>query len=105
MTQNQRWTDSFDCLIVGAGHAGAQTAITLRQLGFAGSVGLFGDEPVHPYERPALSKEYLAGKKEFEHLALRPSDFWPEQRVDLRFGARVTRTRVLADSQRAGPKA
>jgi len=50
-----------DILIVGAGHAGAQAAIQLRQLKFAGSIGLVTEEPDLPYERPPLSKEYLAG--------------------------------------------
>ncbi|WP_155054384.1 NAD(P)/FAD-dependent oxidoreductase [Streptomyces blattellae] len=80
----------YDCLIVGAGHAGAQAAISLRQSGFEGSVCLLGDEPVAPYERPALSKEYLAGKKEFARLLLRPAEFWPEHDVTLSPGRRVT---------------
>ena len=53
----------YDVLIVGAGHAGAQAAITLRQLGFEGSVGMIGDEKDPPYERPPLSKEYFAGNR------------------------------------------
>lgn len=83
-------TDSFDCLIVGAGHAGAETAIALRQSGYQGSIGLIGDEPVPPYERPALSKEYLAGKNDFSQLLLRPPDYWAKHRVVLRLGRRVT---------------
>ena len=51
----------YDILIVGAGHAGAQAAIALRQQKFAGSIGLVGNEKYPPYERPPLSKEYLAG--------------------------------------------
>ncbi|WP_405876427.1 NAD(P)/FAD-dependent oxidoreductase [Streptomyces sp. NBC_00005] len=82
--------EHYGCLIVGAGHAGAQAAISLRQAGFEGSVCLLGDEPVAPYERPALSKEYLAGKKEFAQLLLRPPDFWPEHDVALSLGRRVT---------------
>lgn len=81
--------EHFDCLIVGAGHAGAQAAISLRQAGFGGSINLLGDEPVPPYERPALSKEYLAGKKEFAQLLLRPPEFWTEQNITLSPGRRV----------------
>jgi 3-phenylpropionate/trans-cinnamate dioxygenase ferredoxin reductase subunit len=81
--------DHFDCLIVGAGHAGAQAAAALRQNGFAGSVGLIGDEPVAPYDRPALSKEYLAGKRCFDRLRLRPDDFWTSRGIALRFGRRA----------------
>ena len=45
----------FDVVIVGAGHAGAQAAISLRQRKFTGSILLLGEEPVLPYERPPLS--------------------------------------------------
>ena len=48
-------------VIAGAGLAGAKAAETLRDAGFDGRVVLLGDEPERPYERPALSKEYLRG--------------------------------------------
>ncbi len=51
-------------LIVGAGLAGARCAETLRAEGFDGQIALVGEEPVAPYERPALSKEFLAGTRE-----------------------------------------
>ncbi|MGN9838307.1 NAD(P)/FAD-dependent oxidoreductase [Nonomuraea sp. H19] len=89
MTPEHSTIERFDCLVVGAGHAGAETAIALRQAGFEGRIGLLGDEPVPPYERPALSKEYLAGKKDFEQLLLRPPEFWTEHVVTLRLGRRV----------------
>jgi len=82
-------TDAFDVLIVGAGQAGAQAAVSLRQGGFEGTIGLFGDEPEPPYERPPLSKEYLSGDKPFERMLLRPHGFWAERGVDLRLGSRV----------------
>ena len=78
-----------DVLIIGAGHGGAQCAIVLRQAGFAGSVTLVGDEPVPPYERPPLSKDYLAGEKPAERLPIRPAAFWAERDVDLRLGCRI----------------
>ncbi|MCI0142654.1 FAD-dependent oxidoreductase [Arthrobacter bambusae] len=81
--------EHFDCLIVGGGHAGAEAAITLRATGFAGSIGLLGNEAVHPYERPALSKEYLAGKKSLDQLLLRPTEYWAEHDVDLRLSVHV----------------
>ena len=73
-------------LIVGAGHAGAQTAIALRQRNFAGSIAIVGDEADPPYERPPLSKEYLAGEKPFERLLIRPAAFWAERDVELCLG-------------------
>jgi 3-phenylpropionate/trans-cinnamate dioxygenase ferredoxin reductase subunit len=79
----------FDIAIVGAGHAGAQAAIQLRQLGFAGSIGLIGAEPELPYERPPLSKDYLAGEKPFERLLIRPAGFWAERDVTVVAGTRI----------------
>ena len=77
-------------MIVGAGHGGAAAAIALRQAGFAGTVGLIGDEPDPPYERPSLSKEYLKGDKPFERMLIRPAGFWSERAVDLLPGRTVT---------------
>ncbi|QJB68454.1 NAD(P)/FAD-dependent oxidoreductase [Parasphingorhabdus halotolerans] len=81
----------YDILIVGAGHAGAQAAIALRQQKFEGSIALIGNEKYPPYERPPLSKEYLAGEKEFERIMLRPESFWGERNIDLLTGCRVAK--------------
>ncbi|MEA1648479.1 FAD-dependent oxidoreductase [Nitrospirillum sp. BR 11164] len=78
-----------DVLIVGAGHGGAQAAITLRQRGFAGSIAIVGDEPELPYERPPLSKDYLSGAKPFERILIRPAAFWEARGVTLLRGRRV----------------
>jgi len=85
----------YDVVIVGAGHGGAQAAIALRQNGFEGSIALIGDEPELPYERPPLSKEYLAGDKAFERILIRPASFWAERGVDMLLGRRV----VAVDAQ------
>jgi len=90
----------FDCLIVGAGHAGAQAAILLRQLNYAGSVGVIGAETVLPYERPPLSKDYLAGDKPFERILLRPPAFWGDRGIDMALGERVTAVDPIAHSVR-----
>jgi 3-phenylpropionate/trans-cinnamate dioxygenase ferredoxin reductase component len=89
---------AYDVLIVGAGHAGAQAAIALRQRGFEGSLALVGAEPDLPYERPPLSKEYLAGEKARERLLIRPAAFWTERKVDMILGRRVVA--VEADARR-----
>lgn len=80
---------SYDVVIVGAGHAGAQAAIALRQLGFIGSVAIVGDEPYFPYERPPLSKEYFAGDKIFDRILIRPPQFWAERNVSMLLGIHV----------------
>ena len=79
-----------DVLIVGAGHAGAACAIALRHGKFEGSILVVGAEPDLPYERPPLSKEYLAGEKPFERLLIRPESFWAEREVSFQLGATVT---------------
>ena len=81
----------FDCLIVGAGHGGAQAAIALRGAGFAGSIGLLGREPELPYERPPLSKDYFAGDKPFERILLRPAEYWATKDVTMLLGKAVTK--------------
>jgi 3-phenylpropionate/trans-cinnamate dioxygenase ferredoxin reductase subunit len=76
-------------VIVGAGLAGARTAETLRVEGFDGRVVLIGDEPVAPYERPALSKEFLAGLRDESSLLLRKPSFWDDRGIELMLGRRV----------------
>lgn len=86
----------YDVLIVGAGHAGAQAAIQLRQMNFEGSVGMLGDEAEPPYERPPLSKEYLAGDKPFERILIRPHAFWEERNIELLLNRRVRKVDAQA---------
>ncbi len=76
----------FDIVIVGGGHAGAQAAIALRHAKVAGSIAIVGEEADPPYERPPLSKEYLAGEKPFERMLLRPVAKWAELDVTLLTG-------------------
>lgn len=82
--------ESADIIIVGAGHGGAQAAIALRQQGFTGSIMMIGRDSEPPYERPPLSKEYLARDKPFERIYIRPPQFWEERDVTLRLGSIVT---------------
>ena len=77
-------------VIVGASHAGFQVAASLRQHGFDGAIALVGDEPVLPYQRPPLSKDYLDGKIGLELLLMRPEAFYREHRIEFLPGIRVT---------------
>jgi 3-phenylpropionate/trans-cinnamate dioxygenase ferredoxin reductase subunit len=81
--------EQYDVLIVGAGHGGAQAAIALRQGKFEGTIAVIGDEPELPYERPPLSKEYLAGDKSFDRILIRQPAFWKERQVMMLPGRRV----------------
>ena len=70
-------------VIVGASHAGAQLASSLRQEGWTGDVVLVGDESALPYQRPPLSKALLAGKSTLEDLAIRSAAFYAKQEIQL----------------------
>src|SRR4051794_16947879 len=92
-------------LIVGAGLAGARCAETLRAEGYERPIVLAGEEPLPPYERPALSKE-LALRE------LRPAGYWAEHGIELRLGRRIEEVDrdawdavVLATGARARPLA
>lgn len=78
-------------LVVGASLAGASVAATLRDEGYEGEVVLVGAEPELPYERPPLSKGYLAGTTPKEKLLVRPEAFWADHDVDLVLGTPVVR--------------
>lgn len=80
----------FDVVIVGGGHGGAAMATQLRQRGHGGSIAMLTAEPELPYERPPLSKEYLAGEKSFDRMLLRPPAFWAERHVSILTSTRVT---------------
>jgi NADPH-dependent 2,4-dienoyl-CoA reductase/sulfur reductase-like enzyme len=91
-------------LIIGASLAGYSTARALRQLGFAGTITLVGDEPYRPYDRPPLSKEFLAGTMSQTELSLEmPGE---DLQADWVLGTRAlaldaeTRTVTLADASR-----
>jgi 3-phenylpropionate/trans-cinnamate dioxygenase ferredoxin reductase subunit len=76
-------------VIVGAGQAGAQTAVLLRQYGWTGPIDLIGEESIAPYQRPPLSKAWLKGEADADSLALRPSDFYDNNGIGLSLGAVV----------------
>ncbi len=77
-------------IIVGAGHCGGQLAARLRAEGFEGSVVVIGDEPHVPYQRPPLSKQYVAGEVELDRVHLRPAEFYESANVELLLSTRVT---------------
>lgn len=90
-------------VIVGAGHTGGRAAHALREAGWSGAITLVGSEPHAPYERPPLSKEFLAGTRAAGDSALYAEDFYAGERIDLRLESTAREIRrdrrevVLAD--------
>ena len=77
-------------VIVGAGAAGNASAEMLRRLGYAGRITMLDAEPDTPYDRPNLSKDYLAGNAPEEWIPLRPAGFHAEHGIDLVHDAQVS---------------
>lgn len=70
------------CVIVGAGHAAAQLATSLRQKGWSGPIRMISEEGRLPYQRPPLSKAFLAGETGADSLAIRPPAFYAKHQID-----------------------
>lgn len=85
-----------DVLIIGAGQAAAQFAISLRQGGSRDAIVMIGDEPFPPYQRPPLSKKFLTERGKSENLYLRPEVFWRDQNVELVLGVAAKEVDVRA---------
>lgn len=84
-------------LIIGSSQAGVQLAVSLRALGFDEEITLLGDEDHRPYQRPALSKEFLQGRITKESLIYRTQEYWVEHRITVVKGERIERISSTAD--------
>ncbi|MEV7647067.1 FAD-dependent oxidoreductase [Arthrobacter sp. NPDC089319] len=84
-------------LIIGASQSGVQLAVSLRALGFDEHITLLGEEDHRPYQRPALSKEFLQGTVESESLIFRSNQYWEDHNVALVKGERIERIEKEAD--------
>jgi apoptosis-inducing factor 3 len=93
-THSRREPESV--VIVGAGAAGAAAAEVLRREGYAGPITIVDGDRDAPYDRPNLSKDYLAGNAPEEWIPLRPHEFYRDHRIDLRLGVRAARLDVDA---------
>lgn len=94
-------------IVIGASHAGAQLCASLRQEGWSGEIVLIGDEAVLPYQRPPLSKGFLAGGTGLDALLIRAPDFYARQDISVRAGRVVAIDRAahvvtLADGETLG---
>jgi 3-phenylpropionate/trans-cinnamate dioxygenase ferredoxin reductase subunit len=76
-------------VIAGAGHAAGQVTVSLRQGGFDGRIVMVGEEPYLPYQRPPLSKKYLAGELELDRLLVRQQKFYDEHAIEVRLSTQV----------------
>lgn len=76
-------------VIAGAGQAAATVVERLLSAGFKGGITVIGDEPVAPYQRPPLSKEYLKGSLDVDRLILRPPSYYENAGVHMVLGTRV----------------
>ncbi|MDE1180168.1 FAD-dependent oxidoreductase [Paraburkholderia sp.] len=81
--------NAFDVIIVGAGHAGTHCALALRKAKFEGSIAVVSEESDLPYQRPPLSKEYLAAERSFDEMRFHPQDAWQEREITLIRGQKV----------------
>lgn len=75
--------------VIGAGLAAVSLCAALRAGGFTGGLTVVGDEPCHPYDRPPLSKQFLAGERDAVEIALQPAEWYLRERIDLRSGVAV----------------
>ena len=93
---------------MGAGHGGGSAAAFLRQNGFTGSITLIGDEALHPYHRPPLSKAWLKGEADRHSLPLRSGSFYADSGITTMLATRAvaidrpSREIVLDDRERIG---
>lgn len=87
---------SHRVVIVGANLTGGRASEALREHAHAGPIVLAGAEPVRPYERPPLSKDFLRGSVAEETIYLRPAEWYAEQGIELRLGVRATRLHASA---------
>jgi len=87
-------------VVVGGGHAGAQVVDSLRREHFAARLVLVGEEPLLPYQRPPLSKKFLAGEFDEERLPIRPASFYESIHCELILGNPVTAIDIAAHELR-----
>jgi 3-phenylpropionate/trans-cinnamate dioxygenase ferredoxin reductase subunit len=89
-------------LIIGASQAGLQIATSLREFGDTEPIFLAGNEDVAPYQRPPLSKAYLAGKATVESLGFRSLDWYAEKQIELRLSTHIENVELDAPGSGSG---
>ena len=91
MTTEKYENQMATTIVIGAGQAGAEVVTKLRDQGHEDRLVLIGQENYLPYQRPPLSKKYMAGEMTLERLFLRPKEFYTEKNVELHIGKSALR--------------
>ena len=91
MATEKYGNDMATTIVIGAGQAGAEVVSKLRDEGHEDRIVLIGQENYLPYQRPPLSKKYMAGEMTLERLFLRPKEFYTEENVELHIGKSALR--------------
>jgi len=89
MAANEQTRTGSGVVILGAGQAGGETALALRDLGYQGKITLVGDEPWPPYRRPPLSKAFLSGVVDLDALLLASDENYAQLDIEVRTGLRA----------------
>lgn len=95
-------SDEKGIVILGAGQAAAQAVVSLRAEGYEGPITLIGDEAEPPYQRPPLSKKFLAGEIGFDRVELKPLEFYAKANCTLMLGTRATAVNAKAKTVTTG---
>jgi len=90
MSERTSETGAEQVIVVGAGHGAGQAVATLKQKKYPGRIVLIGDENWLPYQRPPLSKKFLAGELPAERLYVKPEKFYDDPGIEVRLNTRVT---------------
>ena len=86
MATEKYGNDMATTIVIGAGQAGAEVVSKLRDEGHEDRIVLIGQENYLPYQRPPLSKKYMAGEMALERLFLRPKEFYQDKSIELQIG-------------------
>ena len=86
MATEKYGNDMATTIVIGAGQAGAEVVSKLRDEGHEDRIVLIGQEDYLPYQRPPLSKKYMAGEMALERLFLRPKEFYQDKSIELHIG-------------------
>src|SRR6516164_2406022 len=96
LAMNMDATSGQVAIIVGAGLAGGNAAVTLREEGWRGRIVLVGAEPGIPFGRPPLSKTYLRGEEDLSAWLVKPADWYGSHGIEYRSGVTMQRVDAVA---------